>query len=77
MQYLNQGLKAQVKLDLAALQQVIGRTLTATEADDFCQVQEFSYQQVFLFAGITHPNFIQTVRKLSSGGYAQIAAIAF
>ncbi|CAN1210221.1 DUF455 domain-containing protein [Tumidithrix helvetica PCC 7403] len=76
IQYLNDGLKAQAQLDLAALEQAIGRSLTTTERDEIQQVQELSYQQTFLDAGMTHPNFVQSVQALSTTGTARIAALA-
>jgi hypothetical protein len=74
--YLNQGLKAQVQLDLASLERAIGRKLTAIDCDRLQQVQESSYQWAFLGSGMTHPNFVQTVRELSGDGYRRIESIA-
>ena len=76
IQYLNEGLKVQVQLDIASLETPIARTLTTTERDEIRQVQEFSYQKAFLVSGMTHPNFVQSVQKLSPTRYARIAAIA-
>lgn len=76
IQYLNDGLKAQVNLDLASLEQVICRTLAATERDEIWQIQELSYQKAFLRSGMTHPNFVQSVQALSASGYARIVALA-
>lgn len=76
IQYLNEGLKAQVQLDIASLEQAIGRTLAATERDEIQQIQELSYQKAFLGSGMTHPNFVQSVQDLSATGYARISAIA-
>jgi hypothetical protein len=75
IQYLNEGLKAQVQLDIASLEMPIARTLTATEREEIRQIQEFSYQKAFLISGITHPNFVQSVHELSTTGYARIVAI--
>lgn len=76
IQYLNTGLKAQVQLDIASLEQAIGRTLSAMERDEIQQIQERSYQKTFLSSGMTHPNFMQSVQALSSSGHARIAALA-
>ena len=75
IQYLNEGLKAQVQLDIASLEMPIARTLTAPCREEIRQIQEFSYQKAFLISGITHPNFVQSVHELSATGYARIAAI--
>jgi hypothetical protein len=74
--YLNEGLKTQVQLDIASLERAIGRTLTAIDRARIQQVQESSYQWAFLGCGMTHPNFVQIVRELSSDGYRRIEAIA-
>lgn len=76
IQYLNQGLKTQVQLDLTSLEQAIRRTLTVTERDEIQQIQELSYQKAFLVSGMTHPNFVQSVQELSATGYARIAALS-
>jgi hypothetical protein len=76
IQYLNQGLKTQVQLDIASLERVIHRTLAAPERDEIQHSQELSYQKAFLGSGMTHPNFVQSVQALSVTGYARIAALA-
>ncbi|WNZ21796.1 hypothetical protein HJG54_02200 [Leptolyngbya sp. NK1-12] len=76
VQYLNEGLKTQVQLDLISLEQAIGRNLTATARHEIQQIQEKSYQKVFLGAGMTHPNFVESVQALSREGFAKISAIA-
>jgi hypothetical protein len=75
VQYLNQGLKTQVQLDMTSLEQAIRRTLTVTERDEIQQIQALSYQKTFLISGMTHPNFVQSVQDLSVTGYARIAAL--
>lgn len=74
--YLNDGLKTQVQLDIASLERSIGRKLNAIDCDAIQQVQELSYQWAFLGCGMTHPNFVQSVRELSSDGYRRIEEIA-
>ncbi|MEA5448651.1 hypothetical protein VB780_08750 [Leptolyngbya sp. CCNP1308] len=76
IRYLDQGLKAQVQLDIASLERAIGRTFSAPERDEIQHIQERSYQNAFLIAGITHPSFKHSVQALSAAGYAQIAALA-
>ncbi|MBD2106759.1 hypothetical protein [Nodosilinea sp. FACHB-13] len=75
IRYLDQGFKAQVQLDIASLERVTGRTFSASERDEMQRIQERSYQNAFLIAGMTHPSFEQSVRALSASGYAQIAAL--
>ncbi|HBB36289.1 MAG TPA: hypothetical protein DDZ80_23865 [Cyanobacteria bacterium UBA8803] len=76
IQYLNQGLKAQVQLDITSLEQATGRTFSVAERDEIRQIQELSYQKAFLGSGMSHPNFVKTVQALSPTGYARIAALA-
>jgi hypothetical protein len=76
VEYLNEGLKTQVQLDIASLEIPIARTLTPTERDEIRQIQELSYQKAFLISGMTHPNFVQSVQELSTTGYDRIMAIA-
>jgi hypothetical protein len=76
IEYLNEGLKAQVQLDTIALEQAIERKLTASDREEIRKIQELSYKRAFLTCGITHPNFVQSVRDLSAAGYSRIVAIA-
>ncbi|MBF2047452.1 MAG: hypothetical protein EDM05_58960 [Leptolyngbya sp. IPPAS B-1204] len=76
IQYLNEGLKTQVQLDLISLERAIGQNLAATDRHEIQQIQEKSYQKVFLSAGMTHPNFVESVQALSREGFAKISAIA-
>lgn len=75
IRYLNQGLNAQVQLDIASLERSLQQEFTSIERDEIRQIQEKSYQQAFLHAGMIHPNFVQTVKALSTSGYAKIAEL--
>lgn len=76
IQYLNEGLKAQVQLDIASLERATERTFSTAERDEIQQIQKMSYQKAFLGSGMTHPNFVQSVQALSLTGYTRIAALA-
>ena len=76
MHYLDAGLKAQVQLDLASLERSLQRKFSATEQDEIRQVQEKSYQKVFIHAGMTHPNVVQSLQELSPTGYSKISSLA-
>jgi hypothetical protein len=76
IQYLNEGLKAQVLLDISSLERAVGRTLTELDRNEIQPIQERSYQQVFLRSGMTHSNFIQSMQALSATGAGRIAALA-
>lgn len=76
IRYLNEGLKAQVQLDIASLERSLQRKFTSTERDEIRQIQEKSYQQAFLHSGMIHPNFVQSVKELSLNGYTKIVELA-
>ncbi|MBE9156277.1 hypothetical protein IQ265_05450 [Nodosilinea sp. LEGE 06152] len=75
IRYLNQGLMAQVQLDIASLERATERTFAAHQRDEMQRIQERSYQNAFLIVGMTHPSFEQSVQALSAPGYARIAAL--
>jgi hypothetical protein len=63
---LAEGLSAQVKHDLAALEQTIERDLSADERRAVLMQQEHAYHYTFVETGVSHPRFAAT--------YAQLAA---
>lgn len=76
MHYLNTGLKTQVQLDIASLERSLQRKFSPTEQDEIRQVQAKSYQKAFIYSGMTHPNFVQSVQELSLNGYNKIANLS-
>ncbi|MEO0855026.1 MAG: hypothetical protein AAFY15_16200, partial [Cyanobacteria bacterium J06648_11] len=73
VQYLDRGLIAQVELDIASLERAIDRELPAPDRAALRQIQAASYRHVFLVSGMTHPQFVESVRALN--GYDRIAAM--
>ena len=61
---LDQGLMAQVDLDLAAFEQATRRRLTAQEKERFLAVQRQAVRWTFLGSGMTHPRFVATLQAL-------------
>lgn len=74
--FLDGGLKQQVELDLAALQQAIGRGLSEAEQAAFRASQHQANRWTYLGSGMTHRNFTATLAKLHRCGAAQVAAVA-
>jgi hypothetical protein len=73
---LEGGLRAQVDLDLVALEKHLQRTFTAAEREEIKAAQVRSYHQTFLVGGLRHPSFVNTVRDLSPEGLQRISDLA-
>ncbi|UBF27249.1 hypothetical protein K9N68_04595 [Kovacikia minuta CCNUW1] len=63
--FLESGLMNQVQLDIESLEKATGRTFSDAEKQQIQAVQEKSYRWTFLGSGMTHPNFIKTLREIS------------
>jgi hypothetical protein len=70
------GLQQQVQFDLAALQRSTGRKLGPTEVEQFAQRQLQAQRWTYLGSGMTHGNFIATLKALGGNASARIAEIA-
>lgn len=70
------GLQQQVQFDLAALQRSAGRTLAPAEAEKFAQQQLQAQRWTYLGSGMTHGNFVATLKALGGNASARIAEIA-
>jgi hypothetical protein len=73
---LDEGLQAQVKFDIKALERASGRTFTESEKQDIEQVQLASYRHTFLVSGLQQENFLRAVRDLSVSGAERVQAAA-
>jgi hypothetical protein len=69
IEFLNDGLMAQVQLDIESLSRVTKRTFNQTEIEEIKSIQEKSYQWTFIASGITHRNFIRTFNEVSPNNY--------
>lgn len=74
--FLDQGLGQQVVFDLAALEQVAGRSLGEAERAAFTTAQRAAQRWTFLGSGMTHTNFIATLDELSPTAAARVAEAA-
>jgi len=74
--FLDNGFKAQVELDLDALEAASGRVLSQKETEEFLRLQHQAYRWTFLGSGLTHKNFLETLGKLSPAKRAAVEAAA-
>jgi hypothetical protein len=72
VRFLDQGLMAQVQLDLESLSKAIRRKFTEAEKQEIQTIQEQSYRWVFICAGMTHPHFTKVLKQLSPSGYERV-----
>jgi len=64
--FLDEGLKQQAQFDLEALERACGRTLGEPERETFLAVQHQANRWTYIGSGMSHPNFLATVGRLSS-----------
>jgi hypothetical protein len=74
-EFLDGGLKQQTQLDLEAFEAAAGCKLTAEQRERFMTVQHQANRWTYLGTGMTHPNFVETMGKLS-GDMRKILEIA-
>ena len=70
------GLKQQVAFDLDCLQRATGRVLDAAERAEFERVQHQANRWTFIGSGMTHPNVLATVGRLSIAARRRIEDVA-
>ena len=70
------GLQQQVQFDLAAFERATGRKLNPSEAEQFKNQQLQAQRWTFLGSGMTHGNFIATLKALGGNAAARIAEVA-
>jgi hypothetical protein len=64
VQFLDDGLKQQVDLDLDSLIRVTGRSFSEPELERIREVQRQAIRWTFLGSGMTHPKFMATLDHL-------------
>ena len=74
--FLDQGLLQQVDLDLEALERVSGRRLGEAERAELRVVQHQANRWSYLGSGMTHPEFLGTLGKLSPAQRARVEELA-
>ena len=63
-------------LDLASLEEAIGRTLSQDEKAEIKRNTHRAYRWTFLVSGLEHPKFVRIVSELTTRGPAKLAAVA-
>lgn len=74
--FLDEGLKQQTAFDLAAFERAAGRTLNGEDRAEFLRVQHQAMRWTFLGSGLTHPQLVATLEKITPQGARTIAEVA-
>ncbi|MFZ0268570.1 diiron oxygenase [Caulobacter sp.] len=74
--FLDGGLAEQVQLDLASLEEAIGRTLSVVERGAFVQNQHQAMRWTFLGSVMTNEGFLKAVEQVSPDGRARLESVA-
>ncbi len=74
--FLDTGLRQQAEFNLENLQRSTGRILTEDERDEFIIKQHQALRYTFLGSGMTHPNFLATLERLSPSLRQRIEEVA-
>jgi len=74
--FLDGGLMAQVRMDIASLEAAIGRTFTEEEKGEIERKQVEAYRWTFLLSGMRHLNFDRSLRELSATGHERVGELA-
>lgn len=70
------GLEQQTKFDLEAFARVTGRVLSESRSREAFDVQRQANRWTYLGSGMTHPNFLATLGKVSPAGRKQVEGVA-
>ena len=73
---IDDGLKQQTLFDLAALMRASGRQLGEAEHASLADQQHQAQRWTYIGSGMSHPNFLGTVQKLSPTSAKRLAEIA-
>ncbi|HEY9735775.1 MAG TPA: hypothetical protein V6D06_05810 [Trichocoleus sp.] len=76
LEFLNNGLMAQVQLDIESLSLATNRIYTEAERQQLEAVQSRSYRWTFIGSGIVHNNFFKTFSALSPESCDRLMAVA-
>jgi hypothetical protein len=68
--------KQQAAFDLDALQRATGPRFGAAESERFIALQHQAMRWTYLGSGISHPNFLGTVRAVSPASAARLSEVA-
>jgi P-aminobenzoate N-oxygenase AurF len=74
--FIDGGLKQQVEFDLISFENASGRILDEKQKDVFRKEQMSANRWTYLGSGLTHPNFLTTVKKMDPELRTKIESIA-
>jgi hypothetical protein len=74
--FLDDGLKQQTALDLEALETASGRGFSPAQREHFTKAQHQANRWTYLGTGMTHPNFLETLGRLSPAGRAMLEGLS-
>lgn len=74
--FLDQGLRQQAAFDLEALEATRGKAFGPAERERFMAVQHQANRWTFVGSGLSHPRFIETIRRLKPDAVAEFEAMA-
>jgi hypothetical protein len=74
--FIDAGLAQQVEFDLDVFERATGRRLTASEREEFVEMQRQANRWTYLGSGMTHQNFMATLEQLGPACRARIEEVA-
>lgn len=74
--FLDAGLRQQTEFDLESLTRATGRTFSASEREEFIQVQQRANRWTYLGSGMTHRNFLATLERLRPAARERVERLA-
>lgn len=74
--FVDGGLAQQVQFDLAAFEEVTGRTLSTAERDKFVQTQHQAMRWTFIGSALRNEGFLKAVEQVSPEGRARLESVA-
>jgi hypothetical protein len=74
--FLDGGLKQQVEFEMESFERATGRRLTAPECEKFRKIQHQANRWTFIGSGMTHPDFLTTLERLSPDVRKRIEEVA-
>jgi hypothetical protein len=74
--FIDNGLKAQVDLNLDALSAATGRTLAGKEREALAASQHQALRWTYIGSGMTHPKFAASVAAISPAGLVRVGELS-
>lgn len=74
--FLDAGLRQQTEFDLESLTRATGRTLSASEREEFIQIQQRANRWTYLGSGMAHRNFLATLERLRPAARERVERLA-